>query len=123
LQQRRYVRRYKDKALPREVTNRIIDAVHSSPTGTGSMTTGIIIIDNPEILARFSELVFESYEGLEKILKNPIVRFFLKKKIGEKKLRTLQDFVMPGMHWHIRWYRLECLYFWILRNICQAFSV
>lgn len=105
LQQRRSVRRYKDKALPREIINRIIDAVHSSPTGTGSMTTGIVVIDNPEILSRFSELVFESYEELAKILKNPIARFFMKQKIGEKKLRTLQDFVMPGMHWYIRWYR------------------
>jgi ferredoxin len=105
LQQRRSVRRYKDKALPREIIDRIIDAVHSSPTGTGSMTTGIIVIDNPEILARFSELIFESYEGLAKNLKNPIARFFMKQKIGEKKLRTLLDFVMPGMHWYIRWYK------------------
>ena len=105
LKQRRSVRRYKDKALPREIINRIIDAARCSPTGTGSMTTGIIVINNPEILARFSELVFESYEGLAKILKNPIARFFMKRKIGEKKLRTLQDFVMPGMHWYIRWYR------------------
>lgn len=105
LRQRRSVRRYKDEALPREIIARIIDAVHSSPTGTGSMTTGIIVIDNPEILSRFSELVFEAYEELAKILKNPIARFFMKRKIGEKKIRTLQDFVMPGMHWYIHWYR------------------
>ena len=105
LQQRRSVRRYQDKALPREIIDRIIDAVHSSPTGTGSMTTGFIVIDNPEILARFSELIFESYEGLAKNLKNPIARFFMKQKIGEKKLKTLLDFVMPGMHWYIRWYK------------------
>jgi ferredoxin len=105
LQQRRSVRRYKDDALPREIINRIIDAAHSSPTGTGSMTTGIIVIDNPEILTRLSELIFKSYEGLTKILKNPIARFFLKQKIGDKRLKTLLDFVMPGMHWYIRWYR------------------
>ena len=68
-------------------------------------TTGISVIDNPEILARFSELFFESYEDLTKNLKNPIARFFMKQKIGEKKLRTLLDFVMPGMHWYIRWYK------------------
>lgn len=105
LQQRRSVRRYKDKALPREIMNRIIDAANCSPTGTARMTTGIIAIDNPEILARLSELIFESYEALAKNLKNPVVRFFIKQKIGEKKLRTLLDFVMPGMHWYIRWYR------------------
>ncbi len=95
LQQRRSVRRYKDKALPHEIINRIIDAAHSSPTGTGSMTTGIIVIDNPKILAIFSKLIFETYEGLAKNLKNPIARFFIKKKIGEKRLKTLLDFVMP----------------------------
>jgi hypothetical protein len=45
------------------------------------------------------------YEGLEKNLKNPIARFMIKQKKGKKILRTLQDFVMPGMHWYIRWYR------------------
>jgi len=117
LQLRRSVRRYKDKALPREIINRIIDAAHSSPTGTGSMTTGIIVIDNPDILARFSELIFESYEGLAKILKNPVSRFFMKQKIGEKRIRTLLDFVMPGMHWYIRWYR-EGISNEILRDCC-----
>ncbi|MCK4465889.1 MAG: nitroreductase family protein, partial [Bacteroidales bacterium] len=99
------IRRYKDKPLPREIINRIIDAAHSSPTGTGRMTTGVIVIDNLETLSRFSELVFEAYEGLEKNLKNPIARFMIKQKKGKKILRTLQDFVMPGMHWYIRWYR------------------
>jgi nitroreductase len=105
MKQRRSVRRYKDKPLPREIINRIIDAAHSSPTGTGRMTTGVIVIDNPKTLATFSELVYELYEGLEKNLKNPIARFMIKQKKGKKILRTLQDFVMPGMRWYIRWYR------------------
>ena len=105
LQQRRSIRRYKDKPVPRKIINRIIDAAHSSPTGTGRMTTGVIVIDNRKTLATFSELAFELYEGLEKNLKNPIARFFIKRQEGKKMLKTLQDFVMPGMHWYIRWYR------------------
>jgi len=105
MKQRRSVRRYKDKPVPREIINRIIDAVHSAPTGTGRSTTGVIVIDNPKTLATLSKLVYELYEGLEKNLKNPIARFFIKRKAGEKKVRMLQDFVMPGMHWYIRWYR------------------
>ena len=105
MKQRRSVRRYKDKLVPRKMINRIIDAVHSAPTGTGRSTTGVIVIDNPKTLAIFSKLVYELYEGLEKNLKNPIARFFIKRKAGEKKVRILQDFVMPGMHWYIRWYR------------------
>jgi len=105
MKQRRSVRRYKDRPVPREMINRIIDAAHSAPTGTGRSTTGVIVIDNPKTLAAFSKLVYELYEGLKIILKNPIARFFIKRKVGEKRIRTLQDFVMPGMHWYIRWYR------------------
>ncbi len=105
MKQRRSVRRYKDKPVPREMINRIIVAVHSAPTGTGRSTTGVIVIDNPQTLAAVSKLAYELYEGLEKNLKNPLARFFIKHKVGEKKVRTLQDFVMPGMRWYIRWYR------------------
>lgn len=105
MEQRRSVRRYKDKPVPREMINRIIDAAHRSPTGTGSRSTGVIIIDNPKTIAAFSEHVYELYEGLEKNLKNRIASFFIKRQIGKKMMRTLQDFVMPGMHWYIRWYR------------------
>jgi len=105
MKQRRSVRRYKDEPVPREMINRIVDAAHSAPTGTGGMTTGVIVIDNRETLATFAELAYEMYEGLEKNLKNPIARFFIKQREGKKILRTLLDFVMPGMHWYIRWYR------------------
>ena len=105
MKQRRSVRRYKDKPVPRKMINRVIDAVHSAPTGTGRSTTGVIVIDNPKTLAAFSKLVYELYEGLEKNLKNPIARFFIRRQVGAKKVKMLQDFVMPGMHCYIRWYR------------------
>jgi nitroreductase/NAD-dependent dihydropyrimidine dehydrogenase PreA subunit len=105
LKQRRSVRRYKDKPVPREIINRVLDAVHTSPTGTGRMTTGVIVIDKRETLTKFSELVYKLYEGLEKNLKHPVARFFVKRRAGKKRMRMLHDFVMPGMHWYIRWYR------------------
>ena len=105
MKQRRSVRRYKEKQIPREMIDRIIDAVHSAPTGTGKGTTGIIVIDNSKTLAALSELFYDMYEGLEKNLNNPIARFIIKQRQGIKTLKTLVDFVMPGMHWYIRWFR------------------
>ena len=105
MKQRRSVRRYQDKPVPREVTNRIIEAVHQAPTGTGRSTTGVIVIDNPETLKTFSEMAYELYESLDKNLKNPIARLMIKQRVGKQMLHTLTDFVMPGMRWYIRWYR------------------
>ncbi|MFC1562129.1 nitroreductase family protein [candidate division KSB1 bacterium] len=90
-----------------EVINRIIDAVRCSPTGSGRMATGVIVIDNPKILEKLSDLLYDAYEGLGKALKNPIARIMIKKKKGKNKLLTLQNFVMPGMQWYIQWYREE----------------
>jgi ferredoxin len=105
LSQRRSVRRYKKEKVPREIINKVIEAVHKAPTGSGRNTTGLIIIDDPEKLAELSEHVYSLYEGLGKKLKNPIARFFIKKSVGDRKLKMLRDFVMPGMRWYIRWYR------------------
>lgn len=105
MEQRRSIRRYKDKPVPREILDRIIEAAQRAPTGTSHSTTGVIVIDKPEILKTFSNLVHALYEGLDRALKNPIARFFIKRRVGPRVLGTLQGFVMPGMRWYLRWYR------------------
>lgn len=105
MKQRRSVRAFKDTPVPRETIDTIIDAARIAPTGAGTNSTGVIVIDDPEILAEFSEHAFTLYEKLEKLLKNPIARIIVKRRAGKKGFRTLRDFVMPGMHWYIRWYR------------------
>jgi nitroreductase/NAD-dependent dihydropyrimidine dehydrogenase PreA subunit len=103
--QRRSVRRYKDKAIPREVLDRILEAAHRAPTGTSRRSTGVIAIDHKDNLRRLSEMIFRLYEDLDKALRNPIGRFFVRLKAGARTVGSLEDFVMPGMRWYIRWYR------------------
>jgi nitroreductase len=105
LRQRRSVRRYKSKAVPRETIERILAAAQCAPTGTSHSSTGVIVIDQAKTLAQFSELVYQLYEKLEAGLRNPIARTFIKRSVRAKEYHTLQEFLMPGMHWYIRWYR------------------
>ncbi len=105
MKQRRSVRRYKKSPVPREVLNQIIEAARFAPTGTSRGTNGIIVVDNPEILTELSDLFFELYQSLDKALKNPIGRFFVKRNAGLRNMNTLKDFVMPGMRWYIKWYQ------------------
>ena len=103
MEQRRSVRRYKDKPVPRETLDRIIEASRRAPTGTGSQSTGILVIDKAESLEALSKLLHEGYQALDKALGNPIARFMIKRKVGNRLFHTLQDFVMPGMRWYLRW--------------------
>lgn len=105
LRQRRSIRRYKARPVEREKISMMVDAARCSPTGTGEMTTGVIVLDDKETLAALSELVFRMYEELEKALANPVTRFFIRRQAGEKSMKVLQGFVMPRMHWYLRWYR------------------
>jgi len=105
MKHRRSIRRYKDKPVARDILDRILEAAHLAPTGTGSRSTGVLVIDNPEILKTLSDHFFTLYSKLEKVIANPITRFIFKKRKGKVKLNTLQTFVMPGMHWYIKWYR------------------
>jgi ferredoxin len=62
MEQRRSVRRYKDEPVPRETMNRIIEAAHRAPTGTGRQSTSILVIDKPETLENLSKLLHELYQ-------------------------------------------------------------
>ena len=104
MKHRRSVRRYKDKPVSRDILERMLEAAHLAPTGTGRRSTGAIIIDEPKILNALSDRFYKLYMDLEKALKNPIARFIIKRRVGGATLGTLQNFVMPGMHWYIRWY-------------------
>ena len=83
----------------------MLEAAHLAPTGTSNRATGVIVIDTPEILKTLSERFFALYADLEKAIKNPIARFIIKRRVGKETLNTLQNFVMPGMQWYIKWYR------------------
>lgn len=105
LKQRRSVRRYRKKSVPRDLLDQIIQGVHQAPTGTGRVVTGVIVVNNEKILSTLSGMFYELYEKLDKGLKNPIGRFVIKKRVGNPALNTLLNFVMPGMRWYIQWYR------------------
>ena len=103
MEQRRSVRRYKDKSVPRETLDRIIDASRVSPAGTGSSSTGVLVIDKQESLEALSAMLHDLYQDLDKNLHKPIARFIIRRRIAYKLFHSLQDFVMPGMRWYLKW--------------------
>jgi len=54
--------------VSRNILDRIIDAVHLVPTGADSRSTGIVVIDDQEMLKNMSDHFFSLYGTLEKAL-------------------------------------------------------
>lgn len=88
LKQRRSVRRYRNKPLPRDILDRIIEGVHQAPNGTGRVTTGVIIVDDAKLLTTLSWMFYQLYEKLDQGLKNPIGHFIIKQRVGKQMLNT-----------------------------------
>ena len=107
LEQRRSVRCYKDKPVSRKTIERIVDAARRSPTGTGSASTGVLVIDTTAALNTLSSMLHEVYDSLDKSLRNPMARFVIRRRVGYKMLHTLRNFVMPGMQWFLHWRKKE----------------
>lgn len=105
IRQRRSIRNYKDKPVPRHILEQILQCAAHSPTGDSRGTNGVMVIDDREKLETLSKLLYAAYESLDKALQNPIGRFFVKRNAGARMFKTLQEFVMPGMKWYLKWYR------------------
>lgn len=105
LTHRRSVRRYKDKPVSRHVLDRIVDVACWAPTLSGQDTIGVIIIDQAEVLRKFSEKLYAFYDYVEKKLQNPIARLFMTRAAGKRRIESLKNFAMPGVRWYTRWYR------------------
>jgi ferredoxin len=103
MRQRRSVRRYEDRPVPRDVLDRIVEAVHASPTGAGSVSNGVIIVDRRDTIETMMAHAYALYEKLDRMLSSPIPRYFVKRKAGARRVGMLDRFVMPGMRWYIRW--------------------
>ena len=104
LRQRRSVRRYKDKPVPRELLERLVEAAHCAPTGTGRAATSLVVLGDRGRIDEMMKIVFAQYGALQKALRNPIARFVIKRRIGRTQMATLRDFVMPGIRWYLRWH-------------------
>lgn len=82
LEQRRSIRRYRKKDVPRQVIDQVVDAAAKAPVGTGKRTTGVIVLQDPQKLDQISRSAYDLYGGLEKALKNPVAKFFIRQKVG-----------------------------------------
>jgi nitroreductase/NAD-dependent dihydropyrimidine dehydrogenase PreA subunit len=64
IRERRSHRRFKEKAIPREILEKLIDACRYAPTGSNVQDTEIIVVENPERRKKLSDLTMDFFEDL-----------------------------------------------------------
>ena len=95
LQARRSVRNFKDKPVDRQLVDKIVHAASTAPMGFPPHTTEILAIDDREALSGLLKDTVKTYKGLVFAASNPLIRPFIKMKVGAEIFHELQQCVIP----------------------------
>jgi nitroreductase/ferredoxin len=94
---RRSVRNFQDKPVPKEMLQRIIQGVTLAPMGFPPHKVEVTVAQNRAIIKKALPHLMKLYGDLNKWMKNPLVRFLMKKKMKPETFKTIQNHILPAM--------------------------
>jgi nitroreductase/NAD-dependent dihydropyrimidine dehydrogenase PreA subunit len=98
---RRSIRNFKDKPVPRELLEKIVQAVSFAPPGFTPLSVELTVVNNRELIRRAVPLMAGMYEGMLKAMRNPIARSIIRWKVGRDTYQVLIEHVLPLMRLRI----------------------
>ncbi len=94
---RRAIRNFKNKKVSREILEKIIKAISLAPPSFPPLKIELSVVQDTKVIKQALPYMLRIYTSLIKATKNPILRFFIKKKIGRNKYGILQNHIIPLM--------------------------
>jgi nitroreductase len=94
---RRAVRNFKDKPVPKELLEKVVQAISFAPPGFTPIKTEVVVVQDTEIIRKALPYMIQVYDDLLKVMKNPVTRFFIRRKVGKAKFSTIEKHVVPLM--------------------------
>jgi len=92
---RRAVRNFKDKPVPGELLEKIVEAISFAPPGFPPLKIKIVVVQDTSLIRNSLPNMIKLYDKLTGMMKKPVYRFFIKKEVGEKKFKTMQEHLIP----------------------------
>ena len=92
---RRAIRNFKDKSVPKELLEKIVEAISFAPPGFPPLKIKIIVVQDTKLIRKALPYMIKFYDKLVAMMKKPIYRFFIKKEAGEKKFKLMQSHLIP----------------------------
>jgi nitroreductase/Pyruvate/2-oxoacid:ferredoxin oxidoreductase delta subunit len=95
LRTRRAVRAFRDKPVPRDLLEKIVQAISLAPPGFPPLKTGIVVVEDPAVMRRALPLMIGLYEGLMRAMGNLVARFFIRREVGLQKFLLMRKHLLP----------------------------
>ncbi len=94
---RRAIRVFKEQSVPRELLEQVVQAITFAPPGFTPLKTEVVVVQDTFVIRQALPEMVRVYDGLIKAMGNPVARFFIRRKVGEAKFKTLVRHVAPLM--------------------------
>ncbi len=101
LASRRSVRVFKQTPVPRKALERIVSAITMAPMGVPPHKVEVTIVQKRETIEQALPLMVGLYEKLGQWMKNPFMRFMIRRRAGRETLNTLREHVLPSLAYRL----------------------
>ena len=94
---RRSIRSFQDRPVPRELLERIVQAISFAPPGFTPLSVELTVINSREIIRSAVPQMAEMYDGLIKMQANAFMRPIFRLMVGRENYQVLSGHVLPLM--------------------------
>jgi nitroreductase len=95
LANRRSVRNFKDKPVPRELLDKIVHSIAFAPNGSQPQKVNITVVNNRHLIETALPKLAQFTKNIVKWVENPLVRFIIKRKNNRETFNTLTNHFYP----------------------------
>lgn len=94
---RRSIRNFKAQKVPRELLEQIIQAVAQAPMGFPPHKTHVTVVQDRSTILKMLPIITKIYEDMLAWMKNPIIRFTIKRQTTPETFSTIENHLIPLM--------------------------
>lgn len=94
---RRAVRRFDDRPVPRELLEQVVAAVALAPMSFPPHKTAVTVLSDRAAIAAMVPHMVKFYANMVTGMRNPLIRFIIKRSAGPEHFTTLADHLMPKL--------------------------
>jgi ferredoxin len=94
---RRAIRVFKNQPVPRELLEKVVEAITFAPPGFTPLKTELTVVQDTAVIRQALPEMIKVYDSLVKAMDNPIARFIVRHKVGAATFNTLRRHVVPLM--------------------------
>ncbi len=92
---RRAIRNFRDQPVPKELLEKVVQAITFAPPGFTPIKTEIVVVQDTEIIRKALPHMIKLYDDLVRAMGNPIGRFFIRREVGKEKFNTIKRHLIP----------------------------